>query len=60
MYILVAFLLGIIFPGFPITIELLGTLKFIYAPGATKTLFPISIFPTVIEFAPNHTLLPIL
>ena len=41
------------------TIESLGTSKFTNAPGAIKTLSPILILPTTIEFVPNQTLLPI-
>ena len=55
MYPSVAFSLGIIFAGFPITIELLGISKLTYDNGAINTLLPILIFPTITAFAPIQT-----
>lgn len=61
MYLLVGLsFCGIICLGLPITIELSGTSKFINAPGAIKTLFPIFTFPIIIEFAFIQTLSPII
>lgn len=60
MYPSVAFSFGIIFPGFPITIEWSGTSKLTYAPGAINTSFPIFTFPTTIELVPKKTLFPMI
>ena len=54
-----AFSLGIILAGFPITIELLGISIFTYDSGAISTLLPMLIFPTITALAPIQTLSPI-
>lgn len=53
-------ILGIIFPGLPITMLLDGTSKFTKAPGATNTLSPIRISPIAIELAKKIQLSPML